>query len=173
MFAELIHPAQYEIGELWYRGEIGIADEHRATAIVEAIVDRLPPGRRPALAARPTCVLVAVGAEEHVVGLHMLAAALTDDGWAVTVLGKRTPVDRLLNMVERIQPKLVCISAGYLQDLREVTRTIRLIKARGIPVLVGGAAFNRNPGLAERVGADGHGQDVRVALTLVRRLIGK
>src|SRR5579871_1300616 len=42
VFAELIHPAQYEIGELWYQGKIGIADEHRATAIVEAIVDELP-----------------------------------------------------------------------------------------------------------------------------------
>lgn len=173
VFAELIHPAQYEIGELWYRGEIGIADEHRATAIVEAIVDRLPPGRRPALAARPTCVLVAVGEEQHVVGLHMLAAALTDDGWAVTVLGKRTPVDRVLNVVERGRPSLVGISAGYLQDIRQVTTTVRLIKARGIPVLVGGAAFNRNPSLVERVGADAHGQDVRVALTLARRLIGK
>jgi len=173
VFAELIHPAQYEIGELWYRGEIGIADEHRATAIVETIVDRLPPGMQPALATRPICLLVAVGLEEHVVGMHMLAAALTDDGFTVTVLGRRTPADRLLNVVDRVRPKLVCISAGYLQDIREMTRTIRLVKARGIPVLVGGAAFNRNPALAERVGADGHGQDVRVALTLARRLIGK
>lgn len=173
VFAELIHPAQYEIGELWYRGEIGIADEHRATAIVEAIVDRLPPGRRPAQAAHPICVLAAVGAEAHVVGLHMLAAAFTDDGWAVTVLGKHTPVDRLLNVVEQRRPSLVGISAGYLPDIHQVTTTIRLVKARGIPVMVGGAAFNRNPTLVERVGADAHGQDVRVALTLARRLIGK
>ena len=30
VFADLLQPAQYEIGELWYRGEIGIEAEHRA-----------------------------------------------------------------------------------------------------------------------------------------------
>ena len=172
VFAELIHPAQYEIGELWYRGEIGIADEHRATAIVETIVDQLPPGKRRAQDTHRSCLLAAVSAEEHVVGLHMLAAALTDDGWAVKVSAKRTPVDHLLKVVDWERPMLVCLSAGYLPEIGEMSRTIRLIKARGIPVLVGGAAFNRNPALAERVGADAHGQDVRVALTLARRLVG-
>ena len=50
---------------------------------------------------------------------------------------------------------------------------IRLVKERGIPVLVGGAAFNRTPSLVEQVGADGHGADARVALTLARRLVGR
>jgi methanogenic corrinoid protein MtbC1 len=172
LFAEIIHPAQYEIGELWYRGEIGVADEHRATAIVETIVDQLPPGKRRAQDTPRSCLLAAVRAEEHVVGLHMLAAALTDDGWAVQLLAKRTPVDHLLKVVDRERPMLVCLSAGYLPEIGEMSRTIRLIKARGIPVLVGGAAFNRNAALAERVGADAHGQDVRVALTLARRLVG-
>lgn len=173
VFAELIHPAQYEIGELWYQGKIGIADEHRATAIVETIVDRLPATAEPSPATGQTCVLVAVGAEEHVVGLHMLAASLKDDGWSVMILGKRASAEQRLEVVKRVRPQLVCISAGYLPDIGEVKQTVRMVKARGIPVMVGGAAFNRNPGLVERVGADAHGQDVRVALTLARRLIGK
>jgi len=172
VFAELIHPAQYEIGELWYRGEIGIDVEHRGTVIVEAILERLPPAAGRA-ANGPRCVVAAVGLEEHVVGLHMLAAALEDDGWEVTVLGRRTAEDQLLDVVNRIKPRLVCISAGYLPELAPVKRTVAQIKARGIPVLVGGAAFNRSDGLAERVGADAHGQDVRVALTLARRLAGR
>jgi len=172
VFAELIHPAQYEIGELWYRGEIGIDVEHRGTVIVEAIVERLPPAAATAANGR-RCVVAAAGLEEHVVGLHMLAAALRDDGWEVTMLGRRTPEKQLLEAVDRIKPRLVCISAGYLLELAPLKRTVAQIKARGIPVLVGGAAFNRSDGLAERVGADAHGQDVRVALTLARRLGGK
>ncbi len=173
VFADLIHPAQYEIGELWYRGLIGVADEHRATALVESIADRLPPTptEKPLLDFR--CVLAAVGAERHVIGLRLLAAAMADDGWDVTVLGRHTSIEELLAAVDRVSPQLVGLSAGYLPDLEPIKRAVRLIKERRIPMLVGGAAFNRTPSLVEQVGADAHGIDARVALTLARRLVGR
>lgn len=173
VFADLIHPAQYEIGELWYRGEIGVADEHRATALVETIVNRLTPTptARPLTGCR--CVLAAVGSERHVIGLRLLAAAMADDGWEVEMLEQRTSEEELLAAVDRVSPQLVGLSAAYLQDPERMKRAIRLVKERGIPVLVGGAAFNRTPSLVEQVGADGHGSDARVALTLARRLVGR
>lgn len=172
VFADLIHPAQYEIGELWYRGVIGVADEHRATALVETIVDRLPPTptEDPLLGCR--CVLAAVGAEGHVIGLRLLAAAMADDGWQVDLLGPGTSVEDLQATVDRVSPQLIGISAAYVTDVAQITSAVRLIKERGIPVLVGGAAFNRAFSLVEQVGADAHGADARVALTLARRLVG-
>ncbi len=173
VFADLLHPAQYQIGELWYEGEIGIADEHRATGIVEAIVDKLPP----VIATQPeelgTCVVAVVGADEHGMGLRMLTAALSDDGWSVQVVPRPATPERVVEVVKRARPRLVCISAGYLPDPGQVEATVRAVKALGVPVLVGGAAFNRAPHLAARVGADAHGQDVRVALALARRLARK
>lgn len=172
VFADLIHPAQYEIGELWYRGLLGVAEEHRATALVETIVEGLAPTptSRPLHGYR--CVLASVGAERHVIGLRLLAAAMADDGWQVELLAQRASVEELLAAVERVAPHLVGLSAAYLPDLEPIKRAIRLVKERGIPVLVGGAAFNRTPSLVEQVGADAHGTDARVALTLARRLVG-
>src|SRR5689334_13667074 len=43
VFADLLHPAQVEIGDLWYAGRIGVADEVRVAAAVRRIVGRLPP----------------------------------------------------------------------------------------------------------------------------------
>ena len=173
VFADLIHPAQYEIGELWYRGEIGVADEHRTTALVEAIVSRLTPtpSEKPVTGCR--CLLAAVGSERHVIGLRLLAAAMADDGWEVELMEQHASVEELLTAVDRVSPHLVGLSAAYLQDRERMKRAIRLVKERGIPVLVGGAAFNRTPSLVEQVGADGHGADARVALTLARRLVGR
>lgn len=173
VFADLIHPVQYELGDIWYRGEIGVADEHRATALVETIVNRLhaTPVDNPVRGCR--CVLAAVGTEQHVFGLQLLAAALEDDGWQTEVLGPRASVDSLLETVDRVHPQLVGLSAAYLQDVEPIKRTVRLIKERGIPVMVGGQAFNRLPILAEQVGADAHGTDARVAITLARRLAGR
>ncbi len=170
LFADLIHPAQYEIGDLWYRGEIGIADEHRATAIVEEITLALPPTPAQGRAARGRCVLAAVGSEQHVVGLRLLCAALEDDGWTVTMLGGRTPATDLAEMVRKLRPRFVGLSAGYLPQPASLKATIEDLKRLRVPVLVGGPAFNRNASLWTRVGADGHGTDVRVAVALAQRI---
>lgn len=170
LFADLIHPAQYEIGDLWYRGEIGIADEHRATAIVEEVTQALPPTPAQGRSPRGKCVLAAVGSEQHVVGLRLLSAALEDDGWTVTMLGGRTPATDLAQMVRKIRPKFVGLSAGYLPQPASLKETIEELKKMRMPVLVGGPAFNRNASLWTKVGADGHGTDVRVAVALARRI---
>jgi MerR family transcriptional regulator, light-induced transcriptional regulator len=174
VFADLVQPAQYEIGELWYAGRIGVAVEHRATAIVEAVVEDLEPtpSARPV---RPgtSCVLAAVGDEQHVVGLRVLQLALEDDGWSVEQLGGRTPVEELVAFVAQRRMALVGLSASYLPSLRALRHSVEQIKARRIPILVGGAAFNRVPGLWRRVGADGHGVDARVSVVLARRLVAR
>lgn len=173
VFAELIHPAQYEIGELWYQGKIGIADEHRATAIVEGIVEALPPAPDVTGSSRRTCLLAALGPERHLVGLHMLAAAFRDDGWSVRQLENRASPEQLLEAVNRLRPRLVGVSAGYVPEIAELRRAVQLVKSRGVPVIVGGVAFNRRPGLAQSVGADAHAPDARVGLLLARKLIGE
>lgn len=170
LFADLIHPAQYEIGDLWYRGEIGIADEHRATAIVEEITLALPPTPAQGRSPRGKCVLAAVGSEQHVVGLRLLGAALEDDGWTVTMLGGRTPAADLTKMVRKVRPRFVGLSAGYLPQPASLKATIEELKKLRVPVLVGGPAFNRNASLSTMVGADGHGTDVRVAVALAQRI---
>jgi MerR family transcriptional regulator, light-induced transcriptional regulator len=170
LFADLIHPAQYEIGDLWYRGEIGIAEEHRATAIVEEITMALPATPAQGRAPRGKCVLAAVGAEQHVVGLRLLAAALEDDGWTVTMLGGRTPAVDLAEIVSKVRPKFVGLSAGYLPRPDALKTTIGELKKQRVRVLVGGAAFNRNSSLWSTIGADGHGTDARVAVALAQRI---
>jgi len=170
LFADVIHPAQYEIGDLWYRGEISIADEHRATAIVEEITSAIPPTPAQGRAPRGRCVLAAVGSEQHVVGLRLLAAALEDDGWTVIMLGGRTPSVDLADVVKKERPKFVGLSAGYLPRPDALKTTIEEVKKLRVPVLVGGPAFNRNPSLWSKLGADGHGSDVRVAVALARRI---
>ena len=54
-----------------------------------------------------------------------------------------------------------------------MTEVVEGLKDRRVPVLVGGAAFNRVPGLWRRLGADGHGVDARVSLVVARKLIGR
>lgn len=172
VFSDFIQPAQYEIGDLWYAGTIGVADEHRATAIVEDVVRSLPPTPAPApVPENSRCLLAALGDERHVLGMKVLQLALDDEGWKTRSLGGGASLDRVVAAVRAAPPQLVALSAAYLPVIQPLTVAVGRIKGMGPRVLVGGPAFNRVPELWLKVGADGHGSDARVSLVLARRLL--
>jgi methanogenic corrinoid protein MtbC1 len=174
VFADLIHPAAHQIGELWYSGHIGVAVEHGATAMASAIIEELPPTPTDQ-PVRPgtSCLLAAVGQEQHVIGLRVLQLALEDDGWSVEQLGGQTPVGDTVALLERRRPGLVCLSGSYLPSVRPIRNTVQRAQVLGIPVLVGGPAFIRMPELWRRIGASGHGVDARMGVVVARRVVGQ
>jgi len=172
LISDLFHPAQYQIGELWYQGRLGVAEEHRATAIVTAIAGSLPP-TPVAQPVRPgaRCILAGLPRERHVVGLQLLGLALEDEGWAVNQLPPPTPQAELLRAVGEWRPDVVGLSAAFLPTATQIAAAIGAVRKLGVPVLVGGPLFNRAPDLWRAVGADAHGSDARVATVLMRRLL--
>jgi hypothetical protein len=79
-------------------------------------------------------------------------------------------VEDLPCLVERARPRLVGISAGYQPSAHRMAQTVAAIRALSVPVLVGGAAFNRTGDLWRRVGASAQGPDPRIGAVLARRL---
>lgn len=172
VFVDLLQPALYEIGELWYRGEIKVVDENRATGIVGRVTEALPPTpTRNPVPPSARCLMAAMGDEQHLLGLRQLQLTFQDDGWPVVLIGPRVQPGALADEVRSTDPSLVCISAGYLPSTSPIRRGIAAVRELRIPVLVGGPAFNRSPLLWREVGADHHGADARVALVLARRLL--
>ena len=172
VFADLLQPAQYEIGELWYRGRIGIEAEHRAATMLERLVGRLPatPSRSP-VPGGTRCLLTVMPGEQHTMGLWMFALALEDEGWEVELLDTDCYPRDLFDLVDRARPRLVGISAGFLPEVNGLTTVIKSIRELSVPVLVGGAAFNRAHDLWRRVGASAHGADARIGTVHARRLV--
>jgi hypothetical protein len=174
VFADLLYPAQVEIGNLWYTGFVSYADEVRVAAAVRRIVEGLPPTpvARP-VPAGSSCILSVPRGDPHDLGLLMLTLALQDSGWTTTVLEPvRDLVDVARLVVER-RPRVFGLSAGQLPPLPQVDRAIAAVRRARVPVLVGGVAFNRRPDLARRLHADGLGTDVRVGAVLANRLAGR
>jgi methanogenic corrinoid protein MtbC1 len=171
VISDLVQPAQERIGELWYAGSIGVADEHRATGIVEEILARLDPTPS-AVGVRPgaRCLLAALGDEQHVLGLRALRMVLEDDGWACEYLGGTVPAAELLRVNQDIRADVVLLSASYAPDRAELAGAIRHLRGQGSATLVGGAALGSEAGLWKRLGAHGYGPDARVAQYLARRL---
>jgi methanogenic corrinoid protein MtbC1 len=174
VFADLLHPAQAEIGNLWYSGRVSYSDEVRVASIVRRIVERLAPtpeGRSVRRGSR--CILAVPHGDPHDVGLLMFARALEDHGWITEIVGPARGICDLVDIVLDRRPRLFGLSAGSLPALSQVERTIATIRRARVPVLVGGVAFNRRPDLWRRLGADGLGTDVRVGVVLAGRLGGR
>jgi methanogenic corrinoid protein MtbC1 len=174
VFADLLHSAQTEVGNLWYTGRVSYTDEVRVAATVRRIVERLPatPVSRPVPRGSRAVLAVPPG-DPHDLGLMMLMLALQDHGWSTEVM---CPVRTLCDVAEIVvasRPRLFGLSAGHLPPLPQVERAIGMIRRAQVPVLVGGVAFNRRPDLWRRLDAAGLGTDVRVGVVLAQRLASR
>lgn len=164
----LLQPALYGIGRAWQEGRISVAQEHLATAIVQAQMTRAFGRAEPASPNGRRALLACVEGNRHGVGLRMVADGLELDGWEVEFLGVDTPVAMLAERTRRFAPEIVGLSASlpqHLRGIREAIRTLRRELGAQCPrIVVGGLVINRFPALAEALGADVWVHDAREAV---------
>jgi excisionase family DNA binding protein len=132
----VLAPAMAEVGLQWSSGELDIAAEHRASAIVERVLAEhfpRPRGRR-----RGTVAVVAVSGDRHALPVTMAAIALAEDRWHVQLLGADLPAEELERFVDRQPVDLVVISVTEPSAVALARRTEQALLATGVPVLVGG-----------------------------------
>jgi len=109
---QILVPALWLIGDLWERGEIGVADEHAATQISIRILALQREAQR-TFRERPahSVMLAAPAGEAHDVALRMVENLLRGAGYAVVMLGADVPVHDLAGFAQRHRPDVICMSA--------------------------------------------------------------
>ena len=175
IYLDLLAPALVEVGRRWQEARITVAHEHLATAATKAIMARLAPlvgtpsptGRRVVLACSP--------GELHGVGVRMVADFLEGDGWEVLELGPDTPTPDLLALVAAERPDAVGLSTALSLHLADAGEAVGRLKALDSApfVVVGGAAYGGDAGLAARLGADAYAADAGTTSTLLRQRFGE
>ncbi len=171
----IVQPALYCIGEKWQRNEVSVAQEHLATAIVQAL---LPVGllRTPPPPAAGRCVLLAcVEGNQHSVGLQMVSDAFSLAGWQVHYLGANVPTRALVSQIAQTRPDLVGLSVSFAQQLRTARLVIKELSAQlgstRPAVMVGGLAINRFGGASDMLGADASGSNAEAAAALASQML--
>ena len=149
LYQRVITPALYEIGRLWEKGALTVADEHLATALTHRVLASLRPPVRGEVSAgeqetprERRALLAAVEGEQHALGLRMAADVLEDAGLHTIYLGADVPTDALLQAIASLSPDLVALSATMPElapRLEEVAVIVREAHPR-IGLLVGGQA---------------------------------
>lgn len=157
VYCDVIAPALASIGRRWEENEIGVAQEHQATAMVSRLLGRMGPhfarrGRR-----RGTVVVVGPPGERHSLGVTMAGDALRQGGYAVADLSVDMPIDEFERaLAERKDIKAVCIGVlnpAVLDDCQEMIAAARRHLDRDAPVIVGGGAISGDDH-AQLLGAD-------------------
>jgi MerR family transcriptional regulator, light-induced transcriptional regulator len=168
---DLLAPTMHEIGRLWQTGEIGIADEHLATAIAHGALARIYPHLVTAdPRSRGTVLLAGADGEEHFLGLRMIADVLEGGGFDVRNVGGALPPEALAAAVVRHRPQLVGLAdtMGGAVSLRGSIAAVRAV-APELPILLGGA------GAAQAIDLDAHTElctSARGALQAALRFTG-
>jgi methanogenic corrinoid protein MtbC1 len=175
-FLSVIQPAMYTIGDEWERGEVSVAQEHLASAISSRVVSSLSSARRLERPWRGRAVVSAVANEFHELGAWMVADLLEADGWEVSYLGANAPIEDLVSLVQARRPVLLALSVTMPFNLDRARAIIAAARAPPLTpplrVLVGGRAFNLQPGSWQEVGADAWAKDAGEAVIQARALGG-
>jgi MerR family transcriptional regulator, light-induced transcriptional regulator len=138
----LVAPAMRHIGDLWERGDIGVAEEHLATDIAYRVLalqrERFRVARR---RTAHQVMLGAVEGEQHVMGLQMAGDLLAHAGFEVRVLGADVPTESLHRVVERQDPDVFGFTATMADAAALLPQAIDAVRLSrpSIGVLVGGS----------------------------------
>ncbi len=169
---EVLTPTLVQIGEAWYRGEIGITVEHFASAFLRGKLLGLLqayPFRRNA----PYIMLGGAPDEQHEIGALMISVLLRSRGYRVEFLGPDLLLDDLAEHARYEKPQMVILtattsdSALNLEPMQE-----KLNRMRPAPLFgYGGSAFVFDPALRKRIAGIFLGERMDVAVEKVVELL--
>ncbi|MGH2870844.1 MAG: vitamin B12 dependent-methionine synthase activation domain-containing protein, partial [Solirubrobacteraceae bacterium] len=96
-----------------------------------------------------TVVIATVFGDVHDIGKSLVSTILTNNGYTVVDLGKQVPISTILDAAVEHRATAIGLSALLVSTSKQMPAAIQELHERelGFPVLIGGAAINRNFGL--------------------------
>lgn len=136
LIQSVVVPPLRRIGQAWQDGQLAIAVEHRASAVVERLLGELAPnprGRR-----RGTAMVATVAGDHHSLPSTMATIALREQNWHVHHLGANMPADELVCFCTEHRVDVAVISLTNPDVSQLATRVAQRLRRVGVPTLVGG-----------------------------------
>ena len=143
-------PAMKEVGDKFGAGELilpfvlqSAEVMKRAVAQLERYLDKLEGYTK------GTVVVATVFGDVHDIGKSLVNTILTNNGYTVVDLGKQVPIQTILDAAQEHKATAIGLSALLVSTSKQMPACIQELYSQGreVPVLIGGAAINRNFGL--------------------------
>jgi len=142
-------PAMKEVGDKFGAGELilpfvlqSAEVMKRAVARLELYLDKVEGYTK------GTVVVATVFGDVHDIGKSLVNTILTNNGYTVVDLGKQVPIGTITDAVKEHDATAVGLSALLVSTSKQMPLAVSEFHSQGIdvPILIGGAAINRNFG---------------------------
>jgi 5-methyltetrahydrofolate--homocysteine methyltransferase len=147
---KVLLPAMKEVGDKFGAGELilpfvlqSAEVMKRAVARLENYLDKIEGYTK------GTVVIATVFGDVHDIGKSLVNTILTNNGYTVVDLGKQVPISTILEAAVEHDATAIGLSALLVSTSKQMPACVQELHERGLefPVLIGGAAINRNFGL--------------------------
>lgn len=152
---DLVVPLMREIGHGWESGEVSIAQEHLASALVRTHLERTRLSIQPSSDA-PKLIAATPAGQHHEIGAMLAAIVAARMDWDVTYLGPNLPAEEIAEAAARMRASAVALSLMHPSNDPETEAELRRIGALLGPsrnLVVGGEAASSYAGALEVIGA--------------------
>jgi 5-methyltetrahydrofolate--homocysteine methyltransferase len=147
---DVLLPAMKEVGDKFGAGELilpfvlqSAEVMKRAVKQLERYLDKIEGYTK------GTVVIATVFGDVHDIGKSLVNTILTNNGYTVIDLGKQVPISTIIDAAVEHKATAIGLSALLVSTSKQMPACVQELHAHGLdfPVLVGGAAINRNFGL--------------------------
>jgi MerR family transcriptional regulator, light-induced transcriptional regulator len=146
VFDDLICSAMKRIGELWYKGELTIAQEHLATRAAFNALHKLRHTLPVPEMSGELAMTCGIEGDFHELPPYLSQITIENSGWEVMNFGANTPLYSLAEEVLQHLPEVVCISGTIMADVERTARDYRIFREQTsklkTKVILGGRAFS-------------------------------
>ncbi len=143
----LITPVLHQVGYLWEENRITVVEEHLASQTIRDSLTRLQGIIRIPNEKIGKVLCLTPSNEHHDIPLKMVDHILEERGFRIYYSGPLTPVAKIEQIFEKIQPDRLYISSTIVHNLLEMQNEIDTLfgisKNFGTTVFVGGRGFDR------------------------------
>jgi|HubBroStandDraft_2_1064218.scaffolds.fasta_scaffold02160_5 5-methyltetrahydrofolate--homocysteine methyltransferase len=146
---EILLPAMKDVGDRFGRGELILPFVLQSAEVMKKAVAHLEQFlERRAGTTKGTVVLATVFGDVHDIGKNLVHTILANNGYTVHDLGKQVPMNRILEKAVEVDADAIGLSALLVSTSKQMPICLEEQDTRGLrfPVIVGGAAINRDFG---------------------------
>ena len=141
----LVQPALYEIGELWQKGEVNVATEHRFSSFAEMLISTIyqerPELSRNSRSQNPDILLANADGNYHPLGVKFLEVSLLTAGLKTHTLLPGIPVSEIIAQTRSLKPKALGLSVSMpdqVKNIQELAREVARLPEKERPLLLVG-----------------------------------
>jgi len=169
---KMFMPALVNIGELWNKGLLNIAEEHLAVTVTMSQIERITQSLILTVQIIGTAVICTPVGEKHFIGPKVVSELMRLSGWNVHFLGTEMPTTDLVQFVSEKGIDLLVLSITLPENLPGVLEIIDAVKAldKSVITMIGGsgvASLDKN----SLEGVDIISSDVANAIIEASRLV--